>query len=245
LEDIQRSGSLPIWAMPEPSGRRPRLSRDQIAAAAIAIADADGFDAVSMRRIAAALGAGTMSLYRYITTKADLLALLDDALLAEALVPMPLPADWRAALTLVARHTRAAYLRHPWAAQSLHGRPVAQAATAGPNSLAHLEQSLAALANAPMDAAARLDLLTIVDDYVIGHVLRAAEVSERIGSPSASPETTAASADRLASDGYPHIAGLAGQLTETTAGDAGRLGERFELGLRLLIDGVAAQYPTR
>jgi len=248
LDDAQRSGSLPIWARPEPGRRRPRLSRDQIAAAAIAIADADGFDAVSMRRIAVALGVGTMSLYRYITTKADLLALVDDALLGEALVPGQLPADWRDALALVARYTREAYLRHPWAVHSLHGRPAAGAALAGPNSLRHFEQSLAALASAPLGTEARLDLLAIVDDYVIGHLLHAPEIAERTAARAASPETAAAAAaiaDQLASGEYPHVIALAVEPAALIAGDAGRLTDRFELGLRLLIDGVAAQHLTR
>jgi AcrR family transcriptional regulator len=105
----------PIWTRPEPAGRKPRFSREQIAAVALALADAEGFTAVSMRRVATELGAGTMSLYRYIATKADLVALLDDALMAERLVPAAeLPADWRAALALSARRTRQVYLRHPW-----------------------------------------------------------------------------------------------------------------------------------
>ena len=106
----------PIWARPEPAARSPRFSRQQIAAAALEIADAEGFEAVSMRRIARSLGAGTMSLYRYITTKDDLLALVGDALLGEALVAGELPCR-------LARGNRrrwparqgSAYLRHPWA----------------------------------------------------------------------------------------------------------------------------------
>ena len=80
-------GTRPIWVRPEPGTRRARFSREQIAAAALAIADAEGFEAVSMRRIAAQLGAGTMSLYRYISTKDDLVTLMDDALMGESLVP--------------------------------------------------------------------------------------------------------------------------------------------------------------
>src|ERR1700676_4078082 len=106
----------PVWARPEPGGRSPRLRRDQIASAALAIADAEGFAAVSMRRVAAELGSGTMSLYRYIDAKGELAALMADALGAGLLGPGgELPADWRAALATMAGRTRAAYLRHPWA----------------------------------------------------------------------------------------------------------------------------------
>jgi AcrR family transcriptional regulator len=202
VESTTNPGATPIWARPEPAARRPKFSREQIAAAALEIADAEGFEAVSMRRIAARLGAGTMSLYRYIATKADLLALIDDALRGEALAPEPLPAGWREALTLVARQTRDAYLRHPWAVRVLPGGPAADTTLAGPNGLRHAEQSLAALASAPLDMDAKADLLAIVDDYVFGHLLHAADLTER---------------------------------------DAGRLAGRFDQGLRLLLDGVAAE----
>jgi AcrR family transcriptional regulator len=214
VESNQKAGAS-IWTRPEPATRRPRFSRDQIATAAVAIADSEDFEAVSMRRIAAALGAGTMSLYRYIETRADLLALIDDALLADSLVPGELPADWREALVLVARQTRSAYLSHPWAVQVLPGRPATETAIAGPNALRHLEQSLAALDSAPLDLAGKYELLAIVDDYVFGHLLHAAERTR---------------ATRLPDEPRAH-----------DQGDAVRLAERFERGLRLLIDGIAAQ----
>src|SRR5215469_2186815 len=160
----------PIWARPEPAARSPRFSREQIAAAALGIADAEGFEAVTMRRIARSLGAGTMSLYRYIATKDDLLALIGDALLGEALVPGELPADWLEAIALMARQTRHAYLRHPWAIHLVQDQGAVLAALAGPNGLRHMEQSLSALSDAPMDDRTKLDVLAIVDDYVYGHV---------------------------------------------------------------------------
>jgi len=174
MAESNQFGEQPIWTRPEPAERRPRFSRLQIADAAIAIADAEGFEAVTMRRIARSLGAGTMSLYRYIATRDDLLALMGDALLRDTLVSGELPADWRAALTAVARQTREAYLRHPWAVGFLGDAAAVRAGMTGPNSLQHGEQSLTALAGAPMDDQAKLDVLAIVDDYVFGHLLRAA-----------------------------------------------------------------------
>src|ERR1700728_2329250 len=94
------------------------LSRDKIAAAAIAVADAEGFASVSMRRIAEDLGVGTMSLYYYVKTKADLIGAMDDAIMAEVLVPS-LPTNWRPALVAIATRTRDAFMRHPWALHSM------------------------------------------------------------------------------------------------------------------------------
>jgi AcrR family transcriptional regulator len=234
----------PIWARPEPSGRRPRFSRDQIAAAALAIADAEGFEAVSMRKIAGALGAGTMSLYRYIATKADLMALLDDALLGEALVPEgEMPDDWRDALAVVAARTRATLLRHPWAVGALYGPGRTQNEQAGPNGLRHFEQSLAALDSASLDIQAKVDLIATVDDYVIGHALQAGELTSRFGGAQPLPASGIEEfiAARLASGEYPHVRALLTGPAAQSLIDQSRLEQRFERGLRLLIDGFAAQ----
>lgn len=232
----------PIWVRPEPGTRRARFSREQIAAAALAIADAEGFEAVSMRRIAAQLGAGTMSLYRYISTKDDLVTLMDDALMGESLVPEgELPADWRAALTMIARQTRAALLRHPWAVVSLQGRGAAgQDGSFGPNGLRHFEQSLAALDGAPLNTAAKLELLTIVDDYVMGSVLRSGEMQDR---NEADPQYAAAVMEfitgQLATGEFPRIAALSQDPAAAGLTDPDRVQARFERGLALLIEHAA------
>ena len=159
-----------IWTRPEPGTRRPKFTRDQIASTALAIADAEGFAAVSMRRIAAELGAGTMTLYYYVRTKDELVALMDDAIMSEVLIPADeFPSHWYDALTAVALRTWDVLMRHPWALQSLQNAP------AGPNAMRHFEQSLAALAGTELAAPAKFALLAVVDDYVHGNVLRAAE----------------------------------------------------------------------
>ena len=241
----------PIWTRPEPTTRRPKFSREQIASVALAIADADGFAAVSMRRVAAELGSGTMSLYRYISTKAELAALMDDALLGEMVVPdEELPGDWRGALTLLAYRTRAVYLRHPWAMQALQGEGGAsRGAPMGPNGLRHFEQSMAALAGAPFDTRGKLDLLTIVDDYVFGHVLRASELHVRTRAEPDPAEVAAIMKfveAQLSSGRFPHLAALADDPAARSVADPERLQQRFELGLQALIDGAfrAWAYPV-
>ena len=238
------SASQPIWTRPGPGARKPRFSREQIAAAALAIADAEGFDAVSIRRVAAELSAGTMSLYRYISAKADLVALMDDAIMGESLIPDgQLPAHWRDALAMIARATRAVLLRHPWAVQSLQGRgAAAQDGAFGPNGIRHFEQSLAAVATAPLQTAAKLDLISIVDDYVFGHVLRAGEQQARAAN--ADPEHAAAIAayiqDQLGTGQFPHLTELARDPGAQTIVDPARLDDRFERGLQALLDGALA-----
>jgi AcrR family transcriptional regulator len=261
MAESNSTGDTPIWARAEPVARQPRISRQQIAAAALAIADAEGFEAVSMRRIARALGTGTMSLYRYIATRDDLLALAGDALTAEALVEGPLAAGWREALTLIARQTRAAYLRHPWSVHFILSAAAISATVTGPNGLRHVEQSLAALAGAPMDERAKLDVLFIVDDYVFGHLLRAGYArpgaqagTAREAEPDAGwPALDGPAADaggyaefisaQLASGEFPHLAALAGTPGLAAPGDPAELDSRFELGLAALLDGIAARFP--
>jgi AcrR family transcriptional regulator len=102
-----------IWARPERTGRgpRPAYTRADIAAAAVRIADAEGLDAVSMRRVAAELGCGTMSLYNYVPRKEDLYELMVDAAGGEHELWEP-SGDWRADMLRVAHQTRALMHRH-------------------------------------------------------------------------------------------------------------------------------------
>ena len=126
---------------------------------------------MSMRRVAAELGAGTMTLYYYVRTKDELVALMDDAIMAEVLIPDDeFPSHWYDALTAIALRTWDILIRHPWALHSLQNAP------AGPNAMRHFEQSLAALAGTDLDAPDKFLLLAMVDDYVHGNALRSAEV---------------------------------------------------------------------
>lgn len=153
-----------IWAVPERQGRgpRPAYSRAQITEAAVRIADAEGLDAASMRRIAADLGTGAMSLYRYVPSRDDLLDLMADHVLLEADLPERPSGDWRADLRLIAESTREMWLRHPWLAD-LH-RPTA---TLGPNRLRLLEFAFGAL-----DVGIPIDEMVTLLDMLTGYVER-------------------------------------------------------------------------
>jgi len=233
----------PIWAQPAPGERKPRFTREQIAEVAIAIADKDGFEAVSMRRIADELGAATMTLYHYVRTKDDLLALMDDAIMASVLVPAAsLPTDWRAALQLIAMQSYRAFMRHPWALEALRG------ARFGPNGFRHFEQSLAAVANAPFDLQHRFDALGIVDDYVFGHVFRLAEAMQQRELADGKPlKSTIKFAEQMMATGdFPHVEALLGDGDSHGAwakisrflNDAGR----FLRGLDVILDGLEARF---
>ncbi len=159
--------ALDVWTRAEPAGRRPRYTRAEIAVAAVRIADQEGIDALSMRRLAAELDAATMTLYHYIRTKDELLALVTDTVMGEMVIPagQALPDDWRAAIRIIANRSRAVLERHPWMFD-IAGDP-----GIGPNSVRHFDQTLQAVASAPGDLEDRLDIASAVDEYVFGYCI--------------------------------------------------------------------------
>lgn len=222
----------------------PALSRAEIVDAAIAVADAEGADAVSMRRIAQVLRAGPMSLYWHVANKEHLLELMLDVLFAEAEVPDP-TGDWRADLQAHARSHRAMLHRHEWAIKFMGGRP-----PLGPGTMLNMEHSLAILDGSGLDMATSMRVLETVVTYVLGAVLR--ETGEIRGQRE--QETAgvtmeeweplrAAWRDRLAADG--RFARVVRFLDERIDPDAEQTrDERFEFGLNCVLDGLAALLPA-
>jgi AcrR family transcriptional regulator len=172
------------------SKEKIRLTRETIAAAALAIADKEGFEAVSMRRVARELGVGTMSLYYYVKTKDDLIAVMDDALLSEAILPS-LPKGWQRAIIAIAKRTHALFIRHPWALVSMLSAPPRL------NAMRHMEQCLEALAETSMTAQQKITLLATVDDFVFGHALREAATDATIDTKFAAAQLATGSFPRL------------------------------------------------
>jgi len=199
---------------PDKSRGDSRLTRDKIATVALAIADKEGFEAVSMRRIAQELKAGTMSLYYYIKTKDDLVAAMDDALMAEAILPS-LPKGWKRAIVEIAKRTHALFIRHPWALTAMLSAPP------GLNAMRHMEQCLEALAETSMTAGEKFTLLAMIDDFVFGHALR--EAADR------SSVDTEFAAVQLRSGAFPRLVEVFGD------GEIPEQGDRFEQGLRRLL----------
>ncbi|HWS91019.1 MAG TPA: GntR family transcriptional regulator [Mycobacterium sp.] len=124
-----------------PRSTAPVRSRERIVRTAIAIADAEGLDALSMRRLAAELGISPMSLYRYVANKDDLVAQMADTVFGEGDLPDPGPDGWRAKLELVSRLQWHLLRRHLWLARVISfTRPLLV-----PNAMAHTEWTLRAL----------------------------------------------------------------------------------------------------
>jgi AcrR family transcriptional regulator len=228
-----------VWFRQEPASRRPAHTRADIARAAVEIADSEGFEAVSMRRVAQRLGAGTMTLYHYVRNKEELVALMSDQVMEEVVLPAgELAEHWRDALTQIANRSRDAFRAHHWIFERFgDGHP-------GPNGMRHFEQSLQAVAGLELDRELIFELIGQVDDYVFGYALREQqerEEHERGGWP---PEVLDFFQREIDTGRYPLIARFLGDDVDAAVEDIAEFLNqpgRFERGLDRLLDGIEAE----
>lgn len=238
--DIDHSLEL-LWQMRQPSsrGRKPALTLDQIVTAAVRIADKEGLGAVSMRKIAGELGVGTMSLYRYVPGKAELLDLMLDAVYI-CMDPRDLAGlDWRRYIETCADDGWNSYMRHPWLLQVDQSRPLL-----GPNALGGLDQYLRGLDGTGLTDQEKMAVISTVDSLTVGIArseVNAREAVERTGMTD--DEFWAAQAPVLMkamnSGNYPSMA----QLSENAFAMSYR--EMFEFGLRSFLDGLERTIQAR
>jgi AcrR family transcriptional regulator len=172
------------WLRPHRAavGPKPEYSREQIAAEAIALADSEGIDAVSIRRVALSVGTGPASLYRYISSRDELLELMMDAVAGEYALDSP-EGPPAAQLVDLGLQGRTIMHRHPWLPPLLLTRP-----SLGPNSLAYLDRAMRALDGCQLAAADRLQavaMLTAITSAFVQNEISAATLVGRDGTPSA------------------------------------------------------------
>jgi AcrR family transcriptional regulator len=232
LGDPARTIEL-LWGTREPPSRGPKpgLTIAQITEAAIAIADADGLEALSMRRLAGELGVGTMSVYRYVAGKAELIDVMLDTVFAEAVVPAA--ADWRSTLERFAHEGWAMHRRHPWASRA-ETRPVL-----GPNSIDLYEGMLRAMAGTGLAPGDVVNAVELVGHYVAGAARRAAEESEVERRTGISDEEWWAAREtfwerHFPPERYPTLSAM----WEADAFEA--RADAFEFGLQRVLDGIEA-----
>ena len=193
---------------------------------AIEVADAEGLEAVSMRRIARDLRSGAMSLYHYFDSRDELLELMGDTVAEEMLVPS-LPSEWRPALEAIAQRSRDMFLRHPWILATLHEQPLIT-----PNLLRHIEQSAQSVSGLRgVDPDLLSGIVSAVDDYTIGFTMREMGGAGR-GSAARFDEPEVRYL--IESGEFPLIA-------QFLAAGARPPRTDFETGLAWLLDGFAAQ----
>ncbi|KOG53568.1 GntR family transcriptional regulator [Streptomyces griseoflavus] len=237
-----RSGTAARHADKGPAPER-ELSRDGVVRAAIAIADAEGLAALSMRGVAARLGTAAMSPYRYVNGKDDLVLLMADTVFGELPRPAEAPADWRARLEAGARALWALHRAHPWLAQTGSlTRPLLL-----PNMLAYSEWMLSALDGNGLDPATMLNVNVLLYGHVQGLAVHLEREAQALGATGLSDEqwldTQTAALTRLIDSGaYPTFARVIGGCGED--GYDLDLDALFELGLRSHLDGLSVLIET-
>jgi AcrR family transcriptional regulator len=223
------SAPASIWDFPEHGSRGPRAKHDRatIAALAVRLADAEGLDAVTMRRLAGELGIAVMSLYNYVPAREHLAQLLTDQLAGEYTYPVTQVPDPRAAIVDLARQTRDIARHHPWLAGLLHP-PMPP----GPNGLRYLDYFLGLLAGSRLGTGARLEVITMISGFATMYgAMQATTASQPAG---AGGQTTAQAQalTRAAAQGrYPHLAAAL-----AAAGPPRRNDDIFRSGIERLID---------
>ncbi|MFD9949017.1 TetR/AcrR family transcriptional regulator C-terminal domain-containing protein [Nonomuraea sp. NPDC059023] len=224
----EQAGSRPVRPAPAPSPPKP--GRERVVGAAIAIADAKGFDAVSMRSVATALDLPTMSLYRHVRGKEDLAALMTDTAFGELEFPVPPPAGWRPRLELAARLQWRLYLRHPWLPRLVsltHPQPM-------PNMFRYADWAMRAVHELGLDPEAGQMAWWTVANYVRGTATNLEQQAE-------SERDTGLTSDQWFTSHMPIFqAGLpSGALPAQETPQDFDLTAFFEFGLQRVLDGIA------
>ncbi|WP_030059357.1 MULTISPECIES: TetR/AcrR family transcriptional regulator [Streptomyces] len=249
--DARRSLAL-LWGAPEEpragrSGPKPGLSVDAIVSAGIAVADAEGMAALSMRAVGERLGRTAMALYTYVPGKAELLDLMHDRALAELPAGPPPVDDWRAAVTAWAEELHACYLRHPWVLQVSQARPVL-----GPAELAAMEALLLALRPAGLAPRRLRGAVAALWQFVRGLAATTADARAAAAATGVTDEAWWTSRSIQLADLAPDFADRFPLLTALQSAADGTPGgapedshrEAFHTGLGILLDGIASPAPA-
>lgn len=239
-EEVRRSLELLWGAEPAPRrGRKLRVTSAEVIAAGIAMADRDGLDAVSMRKIADEVGVTAMAIYSHVPSKAVLVDAMVDRVLAALSREEPPAGSWREQLAWTAHQTRSVYQEHPWTLSvTMVRRPF------GPNLIASLEANLRIIAGIGLEPKEMIGIVNTVDDYVHGTLawnLAAARSETESGiSNQEWFQRHGQLIEQFADfDDYPILTALweADQLTEHRTD--------FDFGLQRVLDGIEHYINTR
>ena len=221
-------------ASPERPARRRRaaVTRDRVLRAALRLADEQGIDAVSMRRLGGALKVEAMSLYKHVSGKEDILDGLADLVSAEFMVPAP-GGDWRAGIRQSAISAHAVLRRHPWAAMVLESR-----LTPGPARRRYVDGVVAPLIAAGFSPALTGHALMALDSHTYGFAM---QQQAWAFDPADSRQLAAEMAAQLPPATYPALSTL---VEHAAVGEVGATVD-FTFGLDLLLDGLERLRPER
>jgi AcrR family transcriptional regulator len=224
-----------LWDRPATPrrGPKPTLNLEAIAQAGIGIADADGLSAVTMQRVAAAVGVTKMALYRYVPGKAELVALMIDIGIGEAPRSGGAAGDWRPRLDQWARQMFSRFWRHPWALEVTVGPRAI-----GPNELGWIEEAVAALAGTGLDGGEMLDVAATLAGHVRAIVQQRSAPAD--GRPEQAMEAAITGLLRGRQERFPALTAALGPGTERGSQD-----KAFDFGLARILDGVGLLIASR
>ncbi|MBB5777990.1 TetR/AcrR family transcriptional regulator [Nonomuraea jabiensis] len=243
--DPARSLAL-LWRTSERASRKgkPELSVGRIVRAAIEVADAEGLQALSMRRVAERLGVGTMSLYTYVPGKPELFDVMLDTVYGETARPEDVPGGWRGRLEQIARENWALYLRHPWMLQVAASRPVL-----GPNVTAKYDYELRAVDGIGLTDLEMDSVITLVTGFVHGAARGAVEAAQAESLTGMTDEQWWAAhapfLSRITDVARYPTAARVGQAAGEALNAAYSPEHAFEFGLQRVLDGIEALISRR
>ncbi|RXR22364.1 TetR/AcrR family transcriptional regulator [Oerskovia turbata] len=213
---------------------RSPLTRERALRAAVRLADEAGLEALSMRRLATTLDVEAMSLYHHVRNKGEILDGMVDLVIGEIASPRP-GTGWRAGLEEVARSTRTALARHPWATALLDSR-----STPGPARLAHLDAMIGVLRRDGFTVSATGHALALFDSYVRGFALQEQALPVPADGDMADVATGVMAQQESMATSYPHLTEMA---TELVLRPGYAFGDEFDVGLAVVLDGIAGFAP--
>ncbi|MFF7250286.1 TetR/AcrR family transcriptional regulator [Embleya sp. NPDC008237] len=225
-----------------PDAQATHLTVEVIVRTGIAIADAEGLDALSMRRVASDLDAGTMSLYRYVPSKDELVALMVEAAMTEAPPPDPAPRGWREGLESAAHRDWQLYRRHPWILRNVM---VSTRLRTSPGIAADSERTFTSFDGLDLEPREAFRYVFMIAAYTQGVAMTLVdeiEAERRSGLTAAQWRKAAApSWDSLFESGaYPRLT-----RAMRAVGDSWDLDALFRSGLTGVLDGIAASLARR
>jgi AcrR family transcriptional regulator len=199
------------------------LTRERVLRAAIALADREGIESLTMRRLGQELGVEAMSLYNHVANKDDILDGMVDLVLGDIDVP-PAGTPWRTAMRQRSISAHEILLAHPWAAMQIMSR-----FNIGPGMTRYLDATLGRLREGGFSVEGALDAWHTLDSHLYGFTL------QQLGLPFDADEAPQVSADvlpTLSADEFPHVTEVIGEVMRS-----GRK-EDFTFGLELILDGL-------
>jgi AcrR family transcriptional regulator len=228
-----------VWTRPDRRRTQPALNRQQIVAEAVRLLDAEGLDALSMRKLGTRLGAGATSLYWHVGSKEQLLELVADEVYGELEVPtVDEPAGWRAAATTCAHSLRAMIRRHPWLGALLGGIGLTYL---GPNVMSASDRMLALFEAGGFTLPEADQATSTLGAYVIGTAISEAAwltALARSGKTEQEWADQVLPAAQRAAQAYPKLRELYAMSADGSDPQLIREGS-FEYGLERVLDGVA------